>query len=202
MLRAARRADTTVIVDETFVDLGFAGPATPAAAIDPSAITIGSLSKVVRGGPRIGWIRAQADLVQRVAALPAATDMGGALLDQLVAVELMGRLDDLAAARVAEVRPQSTRCWRRWPATCPAGGSARQGGPSLWAELDAPLSVLARLASSLSLACDSAPTEPSSVTCGCPTPSPPRYLSAPSPGSAESGRPRPVRPGTRPLVVD
>lgn len=139
--RSAPAATWSPATAETFVDLGFAGPATPAAAIDPSAITIGSLSKVVRGGPRIGWIRAQANLVQRVAALPAATDMGGALLDQLVAVELMGRLDELAAARVAEVRPQSTRCWRPGPRPARLAGQPPEGGPSLWAELDAPLST-------------------------------------------------------------
>jgi DNA-binding transcriptional MocR family regulator len=154
VLRAARRAGTTVIVDETFVDLGFTGPATPATpatAIDPTVVTIGSLSKAVWGGLRIGWIRAQADLVQKVAALRAATDMGGALFDQLVAVELVGRLDELAAARVAQVQPRRdallaalARDLPGWPVSPP------QGGLSLWAELDAPLStplsVLARSA--------------------------------------------------------
>ncbi len=65
VLRAARQAGTTVIVDETFVDLGFTRAATPAAAIDPAVVTIGSLSKTVWGGLRIGWIRARADLVQQ-----------------------------------------------------------------------------------------------------------------------------------------
>ena len=154
VLRAARRAGTTVIVDETFVDLGFnnpATPATPAAAIDPGVVTIGSLSKTVWGGLRIGWIRAQPDLIQRVAALRAATDMGGALLDQLIAVELVGRLDELAAARVAEVRPRRDALLAALARELPGWRvSAPQGGLSLWAELDAPLStplsVLARSA--------------------------------------------------------
>jgi DNA-binding transcriptional MocR family regulator len=151
VLRAARRAGTTVIVDETFVDLGFTSPATPAAAIDPSVVTIGSLSKTVWGGLRIGWIRAQADLVQKVAALRAATDMGGALLDQLVAVELVGRLDELAATRVAEVQPRRDALLAALARDLPGWRvSAPQGGLSLWAELDAPLStplsVLARSA--------------------------------------------------------
>jgi DNA-binding transcriptional MocR family regulator len=151
VLRAARRACTIVIFDETFVDLGFIDPATPAAAIDPTVVTIGSLSKAVWGGLRIGWIRAQADLVQRVAALRAATDMGGALLDQLVAVELVGRLDELAAARVAEVQPRRDALLAALARDLPGWRvSAPQGGLSLWAELDAPLStplsVLARSA--------------------------------------------------------
>jgi DNA-binding transcriptional MocR family regulator len=151
VLRAARRSGTTVIVDETFVDLGFTDPASPAAAIDPSVVTIGSLSKTVWGGLRIGWIRAQADLVQQVAALRAATDMGGALLDQLVAVELVGRLDELAATRVAEVRPRRDALLAALARELPGWRvSAPEGGLSLWAELDAPLStplsVLARSA--------------------------------------------------------
>ena len=149
VLCAARRAGTTVIVDETFVDLGFTAPATPAAAIDPSVLTIGSLSKTVWGGLRIGWIRAQADLVQRVAALRAATDMGGALLDQLAAAELVDRLDELAAARVAEVQPRRDALLAALARDLPGWKvSVPQGGLSLWAELDAPLStplsVLAR----------------------------------------------------------
>jgi DNA-binding transcriptional MocR family regulator len=151
VLRAARRAGTTVIVDETFVDLGFIRPARPAAAIDPAVVTIGSLSKTVWGGLRVGWIRAQADLVQQVAALRAATDMGGALFDQLVAVELVDRLDELAAARVAEVQPQRDALLAALARDLPGWRvSPPQGGLSLWAELDAPLStpltVLARSA--------------------------------------------------------
>jgi len=151
VLRAARRAGTTVIVDETFVDLGFTSPATPAAAIDPGVITIGSLSKAVWGGLRIGWIRAHPDLIQKVAALRAATDMGGALLDQLAAVELVVRLDELAAARVAEVTPRRDALLAALARELPGWRvSAPQGGLSLWAELDSPLStpltVLARSA--------------------------------------------------------
>ena len=86
-----------------------------------------------------------------MAALRAATDMGGALLDQLVAVELVDRLDELAAARVAEVRPRRDALLAALARDLPGWRvSAPQGGLSLWAELDAPLStpltVLARSA--------------------------------------------------------
>ncbi len=72
MLRAARSAGTTVIIDESFVHLGLPaaddpfGPVAPAsatAALDPTIVTIGSLSKLVWGGLRIGWVRASTDLV-------------------------------------------------------------------------------------------------------------------------------------------
>jgi DNA-binding transcriptional MocR family regulator len=77
--------------------------------------------------------------------------MGGALLDQLIAVELVDRLDELAEARVAEVRPRRDALLAALARDLPGWRvSAPQGGLSLWAELDAPLStslsVLARSA--------------------------------------------------------
>ena len=64
MLAAARRAGTTVIVDESFVELDLRratdAPMPPAmAALDPAVISLGSLSKPVWGGIRVGWIRAE-----------------------------------------------------------------------------------------------------------------------------------------------
>jgi DNA-binding transcriptional MocR family regulator len=142
ILRAARQAGTGVVVDETFAGLGFEPDGTPCAALDPSVITIGSLSKPVWGGLRIGWLRAGADMVTRLAALRASIDLGGPVLDQLVATELIDRLDEILAYRVAELRPQRDalvaalkRELPQWQAPVP------QGGLSLWVELDAPLST-------------------------------------------------------------
>lgn len=142
VFRTARQTGTTVIVDESFVDLGFCAGTRASAAIDPSVISLGSLSKPVWAGLRVGWLRASTDLVHRLAALRASIDMGGAVLDQLVAADLFGRLDDIAAARVAELRPQRdallaalARELPQWRVAVP------QGGLSLWAELDAPLST-------------------------------------------------------------
>jgi DNA-binding transcriptional MocR family regulator len=148
VLRAARRSGTTLIVDESFVELGFpdatgarAGERT-CAALDPGVITVGSLSKPVWGGLRIGWIRASAELVARLAALRASIDLGGSILDQVIATELVGQLDDIAAARVAELVPRRDALraalaehFPQWRVRPP------EGGLSLWAELDAPIST-------------------------------------------------------------
>jgi len=142
VFRTARQTGTTVVVDESFVELGFCAGVRASAAIDPSVISLGSLSKPVWGGLRIGWLRASTDLVHRLAALRASIDMGGAVLDQLVAAELFGRLEEITAARMAELRPQRdalvaalARELPQWRILVP------QGGLSLWAELDAPLST-------------------------------------------------------------
>lgn len=142
VLRIASRTGTTVVVDESFVELGFGAAERPTAALDPAVVTVGSLSKPVWGGLRIGWLRASTDLVHRLAALRTSIDMAGPVLDQVVAAELFGHLDDIAAARIAALRPQRdalidalARELPGWRAAVP------QGGLSLWAELPAPLST-------------------------------------------------------------
>jgi DNA-binding transcriptional MocR family regulator len=143
VLRVARQTGTTVIVDESFVEIGFGERTEQAtAALDGSVITLGSLSKSVWGGLRIGWVRASTDLVHRLAALRTSIDMSGPVLEQVVAAELIGRIGELAADRVAYLVPRRdallaalARELPQWRTTVP------QGGLSLWAELDAPLST-------------------------------------------------------------
>jgi DNA-binding transcriptional MocR family regulator len=142
VLKVARQTGTTVVVDESFVDLGFDGAERSTAALDPSVVVVGSLSKPVWGGLRIGWLRASTDLVHRLAALRTSIDMGGPVLEQVVASTLLPDLDAIAASRVAQIRPQRDALVAAladelptWRMTMP------QGGLSLWAELPAPLST-------------------------------------------------------------
>jgi DNA-binding transcriptional MocR family regulator len=143
VLRTARQTGTTVVVDESFVELGFGVHERATAAVDPSVLTIGSLSKPIWGGLRIGWLRASStDLIHRLAALRTSIDMGGAVLDQVVAALLFEHIDEIAAARIVDLVPQRdalvdavARELPDWRLVVP------QGGLSLWAELPAPLST-------------------------------------------------------------
>jgi DNA-binding transcriptional MocR family regulator len=144
VLRVARQTGTTVVIDESFVDLGFVERhgAKATAAVDSTVITVGSLSKPIWGGLRIGWLRASTDLVHRLAALRTSIDMGGAVLDQVVAADLFEQIDEIAAERVAQLRPQRdalvaalARDLPNWQVALP------QGGMSLWAQLPAALST-------------------------------------------------------------
>jgi DNA-binding transcriptional MocR family regulator len=142
VLKVARQTGTTVVIDESFVDLGLDGTERPSAVLDPNVITVGSLSKPVWGGLRIGWLRASTDLVHRLAALRTSIDMAGPVLDQVVAAELFQHIDTIAEQRKIELRPQRDallaalgRELPDWRAAVP------QGGLSLWAELPAPLST-------------------------------------------------------------
>jgi DNA-binding transcriptional MocR family regulator len=149
---SAHASGTDLVVDESFVELALDGVAVPppVAAFDRHArvVSIGGMSKPYWGGMRIGWVRASAPLVQRLAAIRVGVDMASPVLDQLVAVRLLaqadtivkGRRAQLAAQRdtlVAAVREQLPE----WRVTVPSGGV------SLWAELDGPVSsALARAA--------------------------------------------------------
>ena len=147
VLRAARQAGTTVIVDESFVELAFVDPATPCAAVDSHVVTVGSLSKPFWGGLRIGWIRGSVDLVQRLAVLRASIDLSGAILDQLVAAQVIPTLDSLMPARIAGLKAQRDALLTALRRELPEWQVAEpQGGLSLWAELDAPMSTSLSLA--------------------------------------------------------
>jgi DNA-binding transcriptional MocR family regulator len=148
----AHSSGTDLIIDESFVDLAI-DPVLlppPVAAFDRHArvLSIGGMSKPYWGGLRIGWIRASAPLVQRLAAVRVGVDMAGPVLDQLVGAHLLRRRTAIVAARrrqlearrdalVGALREQLPE----WRFRVPAGGF------SLWAELPAPVSsALARVA--------------------------------------------------------
>lgn len=95
LAEAAAATGVVLVDDEVLTDLGFPGEAVPPplAAYNDQVITIGSLSKVIWGGLRIGWVRAPAPVVARLARLRAVHDLGGNVPAQLAAVDLLSRLD-------------------------------------------------------------------------------------------------------------
>jgi DNA-binding transcriptional MocR family regulator len=140
----ARRTGTTLVVDETLAELALRGPsARPVAAFDDSShvLTVGSASKVFWGGLRIGWIRAAAPMVRRLAAARAAVDLGGPLLEQLVATRLVAGIEPVRAARQAELSAARDHLLDRVADLFPGWRPSRpDGGLSLWVDLGEPLS--------------------------------------------------------------
>ena len=129
--RGLRRAGTVALVDETLVDTAIDTPApAPQAAADPArTVTVGSLSKSVWGGLRVGWLRAEADLVRTVARVALRTQMSGPVVEQLAACHLLDALDDSLATRRAGVRERRDRFHHAlaehlpsWEVSLPAGG--------------------------------------------------------------------------------
>lgn len=146
ILRAARASGTWLVVDETMAEIAldvpsprpFATHAAPGAA--GQVITIGSMSKTHWGGLRVGWLRAPSRLVTELAAQRVATDMGGAVLDQLVSLALLAgdllpaRLELLRAQRAALVGALAEHL-PHWTFRLPPGGL------SLWVDLGEPLAT-------------------------------------------------------------
>ncbi len=152
--RAAHVAGTDLIVDESFVDIPLDEPVVPppVATFDRHArvLSIGGMSKPYWGGLRIGWVRAAAPLVQRLAALRIGVDMSGPVLDQLVAARLLRYGDAILPARRDLLRTQRDTLVAALRAELPEWRfRVPAGGLSLWVELDAPVSgALSRAAES------------------------------------------------------
>ncbi|GEL96915.1 MocR-like transcription factor YczR [Cellulomonas terrae] len=141
----ARRYRTAIVGDEVLTELTLDGPAPGSYAGDGTAsayvVSIGSASKSYWGGLRVGWVRAHPDLVARLASARAHTDIGTAVLEQLVVAELLAQPTDLLARRRAELRARRDLLvgllldqLPSWSFDVPAGGL------SLWVDLGAPVS--------------------------------------------------------------
>jgi DNA-binding transcriptional MocR family regulator len=142
----ARRAGTPLVIDESFVDVDLRGASglrassempPPMAGTGPGVLSVGSLSKPIWGGLRIGWIRAEREIIHRLAVIRAQADMSGPVFEQLMAVRLLDQLDAIVADRRAALRRQRDVLLDAlalrlpsWRATTPAGGL------SAWVELD------------------------------------------------------------------
>ena len=146
LVALARRTGTPLLIDETLAELTLAGPGeTPVAAhgAPDSAlvITVGSAAKVLWGGLRIGWIRTAAPTIRRLAALRAATDLGGPVLEQLIAARLVDDLAPIVTARRAELATARDHLLGRLGDAFPGWRPSHPtGGLSLWVDLGAPVS--------------------------------------------------------------
>jgi DNA-binding transcriptional MocR family regulator len=141
LARACARVGTVLIADETTAELRLDGPPSPApvAAYDPGVVTIGSMSKSGWGGLRLGWIRAAPQLVRELAAVRADIDIASPVLEQLIAVELLARWDEVLASRRALLGPRRAALL----AALPPGWTARRphGGLCAWVRLPAPIAT-------------------------------------------------------------
>lgn len=99
ILRIAAAWRVTVIDDAVMADLLLDGPAPPdLAAIDGEGVlSVGSLSKSIWGGMRIGWVRASTETVLRLGRIRAAQDLGSPALAQASALSVLRNFDEFVA---------------------------------------------------------------------------------------------------------
>jgi DNA-binding transcriptional MocR family regulator len=134
--RIAREHDVLLVEDRALAELVHGAPVPPSYAGEhpDGTITVGSLSKVLWGGLRVGWVAAAPALLARIAELKMENDLATSTVSQRMAAaalenstldewlaELVRRRDHLSTA-LRRVLPQWT--WRQ-----------PDGGLSLWVRL-------------------------------------------------------------------
>jgi DNA-binding transcriptional MocR family regulator len=105
-------------------------------------LSLGSVSKSIWGGLRVGWIRAAPALVQRLAAARALGDMAGPVLEQLVVASMLANPESALdiqrnrlATGAAALHSALAAHLPDWQPTHP------QGGTFLWVRLPGPFAT-------------------------------------------------------------
>jgi DNA-binding transcriptional MocR family regulator len=121
-----------VIDDGALSELALNGPTPPmVAAYAPTApvLTIGSLSKLAWPGLRAGWVRGPEPIIERLARLKSANDLGSPLLTQAIAVRLLGAIDRIRLLRRQQLKARRELMAKLlheslpdWKFRIPAGG--------------------------------------------------------------------------------
>jgi len=123
--------DVPVVTDEVLSDLRHGPPATRLAAASSRSVVveIGSLSKVVWGGLRVGWLRAPDRIRDRLAHHRSKVELGTSIPSQLLARAIFGEIDDIIATRRRGLRTSESymrdllACLLpEWDVPAPAGG--------------------------------------------------------------------------------
>lgn len=142
---ALRRNRVVPIVDEAHQGLALdeIEMPPPFASFLPDAITVGSASKQIWGGLRLGWIRVPRERIEQVTRARLGIDLGAPLLEQLVLTRVLADPDPIVLPHLARLREQRDALVQAlrerlpdWRFVVPAGGLC------LWVELPAPVATL------------------------------------------------------------
>ncbi|HEY6279054.1 MAG TPA: PLP-dependent aminotransferase family protein [Streptosporangiaceae bacterium] len=130
----------TVIEDLSLADLLLGAvplPAPPLAALSTRVIAVGSVSKLLWGGLRVGWIRADDPLRTAVLVHKAALNLATAAISQALAGQLLAAVDaDWLAAHRGALTARRDHLTTLLAAQLPAWRvQPPDAGLSLWAEL-------------------------------------------------------------------
>lgn len=149
VLAAAAAQRTIVIGDETTAELDIDRPGDylplPAYRTDRDGdapiILIGSASKSLWGGLRIGWIRADRPLIRKLIAAKPSTDLGTPMIEQLVVARMLPQMADIVEERRRQLRAGRETVRRLLAETFPDWTVPDQhGGLAAWVGIGAPVS--------------------------------------------------------------
>jgi DNA-binding transcriptional MocR family regulator len=134
----ADRLGIPVIDDATLADTIIDGDRRPLplAVGSDNIVTVGSVSKSFWGGLRVGWVRAHPDIIEQLAAAKGGEDLGTSLVAQLLASQLLPRIEwarDQRHETLSRVRHEVVELLASelpdWEPQVPAGGA------SIWIKL-------------------------------------------------------------------
>ena len=148
LLDLAAAQGTTIVADETMAELDIdrGEPALPLAAYG-AAVLIGSVGKTLWGGLRVGWIRAERQLIQRLARARMAGDLGTPALEQLLVTRLLAEYDDILETRRQQLFAGREHLSSALAEAFPDWQVPRvAGGLTTWVNLGAPVSSQLTLA--------------------------------------------------------
>ncbi|MFF7775757.1 PLP-dependent aminotransferase family protein [Streptomyces tanashiensis] len=141
LVEAANALGVPLVDDEVLADLSFDADADadgggPALSSYGEVIGVGSLSKVVWGGLRVGWVRGPAPLIARLARLKALQDLGSDVPSQLAAVRLLDGYAPVLEARRRAARAGHDHLRAELARLLPSWSCApASGGQTLWVRL-------------------------------------------------------------------
>ncbi|MGZ0200753.1 PLP-dependent aminotransferase family protein [Streptomyces sp. RM1] len=141
-VRQTLRLACPTVIDETMTDLALDGASPePFALHMPTAISIGSVSKSIWGGLRIGWIRATPSLLERVQQTRLATDLGTPVVEQLATAVLLNEHQTKRPSALQQLRSQRDALLQALTEHLPDVHAPRPaGGVTLWATFPEPIS--------------------------------------------------------------
>ncbi|MBW8763996.1 MAG: PLP-dependent aminotransferase family protein [Microbacterium sp.] len=153
---AARRHGFRIIEDEPYRQLRYSGDELPSiAAFAPEhVLSLGSFSKVIAPGLRIGWVRTTADIQPTVTIAKQAADLHTSTIDQAAAAHYLtsGRAGAALDRIRAAYSERRNAMLDALPTALPSGSTWNRpdGGMFVWARLPEGMDATAALSEVLS----------------------------------------------------
>jgi DNA-binding transcriptional MocR family regulator len=136
VVEIARRYGAALISDETMRPLWLAsGKQADPLSRYPRTVSVGSLSKTVWGGLRVGWVRTGRQLRRRINTAAQLSVTSPSALDDLLALAMLDRLDRVISRRKTRLRANLAALETGLKTVPGVAWATPTGGMTLWLEL-------------------------------------------------------------------